>query len=170
MNQRIQRLLRLFPLAMVLTVLFAWAPRVAAQSPQPTPSDNDVNRVAKQLFCPVCENVPLDVCPTQACAEWREVIREKLGEGWSDLQVKDYFALQYGDRVLNEPPLRGLNWLVYLLPPLFLVGGGVLLFSVLARMRKAPIPVPTEEPLPGVTTNNADPYLSRVEEELKKQI
>jgi len=146
--------------------LFA-AQGVSAQDPQPTPSDNEVNRVAKQLFCPVCENIPLDVCPTQACHEWRELIRQKIAEGWSDNQIREYFALQYGDRVLSEPPRRGLNWLVYLLPPLFFLGGAALLYSVLKRMRKAAPAAAVVETAPSEPA--ADPYLKRVEEELKKQ-
>src|SRR5512135_3225730 len=102
---------------LVLLLLLGTAWVVSAQQAQPTPSDDQVNRVAKQLYCPVCENIPLDVCPTQACQEWRDLIRQKLALGWSDQQIKDYFALQYGDRVLAEPPRRGLNWLVYFLPP-----------------------------------------------------
>ena len=144
------------------------APRdlALAQDPQPTPSDNEVNRVAKQLFCPVCENIPLDVCPTQACHEWRELIRQKIAEGWSDEQIKEYFALQYGDRVLSEPPRRGLNWLVYLLPPVFFLGGAVLLFSVLRRMRKSAAAAPAAQP---AGEPAADPYLKQVEEELNRR-
>ncbi len=40
------------------------APALAQGQP---PTDDEVNRIAKQLYCPVCENTPLDVCPTQAC-------------------------------------------------------------------------------------------------------
>lgn len=135
---------------------------------QPTPSDNEVNRVAKQLYCPVCENIPLDVCPTQACAEWRELIRQKIAGGWSDEQIKDYFALQYGDRVLAEPPRRGLNWLVYLLPPIFFLGGALIVYSVLRKMRKTSGPFAAETDAAGSPSEDADPYLRKVEEELKK--
>lgn len=140
--------------------LLTQAGPVSAQ--QPTPSDNDVNRVAKQLYCPVCENTPLDVCPTQACEEWRELIRLKLSEGWSDEQIKDYFALQYGDRVLAEPPRRGLNWLVYILPIVFFAGGVAILVSVLRRMR-----APAKQVAPSAPAVDAE-TLKRVEEELKK--
>lgn len=147
--------------ALVLfAALLAQAGPVSAQ--QPTPSDNDVNRVAKQLYCPVCENTPLDVCPTQACEEWRELIRLKLSEGWSDEQIKDYFALQYGDRVLAEPPRRGLNWLVYILPIIFFAGGVAILVSVLRRMRAPAKQVASSAPPVDAET------LKRVEEELKK--
>ncbi|MEI6289859.1 MAG: cytochrome c-type biogenesis protein CcmH, partial [Chloroflexota bacterium] len=117
-----------FYLSIVLVGLLSlvFFSQVSAQAP--TPSDNDVNAVAKQLFCPVCENTPLDVCPTQACAQWRELIRTKLAEGWSAEKIKEYFAAQYGARVLSEPPRQGLNWLVYIIPPLLMLVGVYILF------------------------------------------
>ena len=163
---RVNRLLPVLILA--LWLLLAGIDPVAAQ--KPTPSDNDVNRVAKQLFCPVCENIPLDVCPTQACAEWRELIRMKIGAGWSDQQIKDYFALQYGDRVLSEPPRRGLNWLVYIMPPLLFLGGVVVVFTVLRRMRLSSVAAGAPAAAPSSPVDpSEDAYLRRVEEELKKQ-
>ena len=94
---------------------------VMAQS-QPTPSDDQVNAIASQLYCPVCENITLDVCSTQACAQWRELIRQKLAQGETPIQIREYFVQQYGDRVLAVPPRVGLNWILYLLPPaIFLV-------------------------------------------------
>jgi cytochrome c-type biogenesis protein CcmH/NrfF len=50
------------------------------QAQQPIPSDDEVNAIARQLFCPICENTPLDVCPTQACHDWRELIRQMLAK------------------------------------------------------------------------------------------
>jgi len=73
-----------FAILMTLFLMLAAASLVTAQElPPDQPSDNAVNAIAKQLYCPVCENVPLDVCPTQACAQWRELIREKLSQGWT---------------------------------------------------------------------------------------
>ena len=135
-----------------------------ASAQEPTPSDDEVNAIARQLYCPVCENVPLDVCPTQACAQWRATIREKLGLGWTEQQIKDYFVAQYGDRVLAAPPPRGLNWLVYLLPPLVLTGGGLLLWQTMRRWRRAAEQAPTPAAL-----SESDPYVQRLEEELKRR-
>src|SRR5512141_2429651 len=89
-----------------------------AQDPTPvTVTDDQVNAVAKQLYCPVCENIPLDVCPTQACAQWRDLIRLKLSQGWSADQIKVYFADQYGERVLATPRAStGFNWLLIPVP------------------------------------------------------
>jgi cytochrome c-type biogenesis protein CcmH len=148
-----------------LGLFFVLNGRVSAQEKTPQPSDDDVNAVAKQLFCPVCENVSLDVCPTQACAQWRALVREKLAAGWSEQQIKEYFVIQYGDRVLAEPPRRGLNWLIYILPPLFLLAGAIILFRVLRGMRQAPAVEVKQFGQP----KKDDPYLVRMEEELRKK-
>jgi cytochrome c-type biogenesis protein CcmH len=161
--------LKLFPAIIAAVALLGFFyGNVNAQ--QPTPSDDEVNVIARQLFCPVCENVPLDVCPTQACAQWRDVIREKLALGWTEDQIKEYFVLQYGDRVLSEPPLRGFNWLVYVLPPLFILIGVYILFRVFRASRKAAA-IP-DGPLAPSAFNQAedDPYISRMEEELSRRI
>ncbi len=161
---------RVFLFFIVLVIFAAGSFRsVQAQDALPTPSDDDINRVAKQMFCPVCENTPLDVCPTQACSEWRRLIRQKLAEGWTDEQIKDYFVAQYGDRVLAEPPRRGLNWLIYVLPPAFFGVGVIIVWRVLLSMKNKRVQVggglaPSPQPDP-----DADPYLTRLEEELKKK-
>jgi cytochrome c-type biogenesis protein CcmH len=150
---------------LILALSALWAHQVSAQ--QPTPSDDDVNAVAKQLFCPVCENTPLDVCPTQACAQWRALIREKLAAGWTEAQIKQYFADQYGARVLSEPPRQGFYWLVYIVPPLLFLVGIYILFRAFQSMRK---PVLADAAAEAESKpDGADDYLRRVEEELKKR-
>src|SRR5512136_2788944 len=103
-----------FLLGILIALFFGILAVRVVSAQQPTPSDDQVNAIAKQLYCPVCENIPLDTCGTAACAQWRELIREKLAAGWTEQQIKDYFVQQYGARVLGKPPVSGINWLVYL--------------------------------------------------------
>jgi len=140
---------------------------VSAQETDPNdPTQDEVNAIAKQLYCPVCENVPLDVCGTQACAQWRELIREKLVDGWTEDEIKEYFSNQYGDRVLSEPPARGLNWLVYVIPPLIFLGGAFFLYRGFKAWKQLDDDeFDDTEPEPEIE----DEYMARMEEELKKQ-
>ncbi len=135
----------------------------AAQAP--TPSDDEVNRIAHQLYCPVCENTPLDVCPTEACRQWRDLIRQQLSQGWSEDRIKQYFVEQYGARVLAEPPRSGLNWLAYILPPLAILAGAFLLLRAMRTWTKAR---PAEN-APETQEAPKDEYVRRLEEELKKR-
>lgn len=152
---------RIFILIIILLVFTYVTPAHAQQS---TPQPDDVNRVASQLYCPVCENTPLDVCPTQACAQWRSLIRDKLAAGWTDEQIKQYFAAQYGIRVLAEPPTP----LIYIVPPILILLGILVLIRALRSMRRKPATVIVAPPAMTSTAVD-DAYLSRVEEELKKR-
>jgi cytochrome c-type biogenesis protein CcmH len=96
---------------------FLWPATIFAQGEDPDfPTDNDVNLIAKQLYCPVCPNTPLDVCETTACQDWRAQIRDQLRAGWTETQILDYFVEQYGERVLAEPQRQGFSSLVWILP------------------------------------------------------
>ncbi len=169
--QRHRTVLSLITLLGLMVSLLGWlalpAPAQAAD-PTPTPviTDDMVNAVAKQLYCPVCENIPLDVCGTQACAQWRELIREKLQQGWTEQQIKDYFVQQYGERVLATPPPKGFNILVYVLPPLAILAGIFILYRALQSWQQA---TPSET-LPEDTAppEEEDAYLKEIEEALKR--
>ncbi len=136
----VKRLL-ILPMAAVLLLLAVRAARAQA----PTPSADDVNRVARQLFCPVCENIPLDVCPTEACAKWRATIRDKLALGWTDQQILDYFRAQYGDRVLANPTSKGFNLLIWVIPPIVLAAGALFLWSFLRGAAPRSVPAETAD-------------------------
>lgn len=150
---------------LMLAFSFFWAAGVTAQGN--TPSDDDVNRIAKELYCPVCENTPLDVCPTQACAEWREQIRTMLAEGKTDAEIKQYFVDYYGARVLAEPPRRGFNWLAYIVPPVLIALGALVLARTLRGWIKPTITeASTRESEPQI---ESDKYIRQLEEELRKR-
>lgn len=161
----IQYALLAFAFALVLASL-NYQP---ARAQEPTPSDDEVNAVAKQLYCPVCENTPLDVCPTEACRQWRDLIRQQLADGWTEDQIKQYFVDNYGARVLAEPPRTGLNWLVYILPPAIILAGAFILFRALRAWTKpatASAASGESEAKPAAEDHD---YIARLEEELKKR-
>jgi cytochrome c-type biogenesis protein CcmH len=147
-----------FPL-LFIAVLFLIPGYAEAQGGGPTA--NEVNAIAKNLYCPVCENVPLDACPTLACQQWRQQIADKLTLGWNEDQIYDFFVEQYGDRVLATPPLRGLNWLIYLLPPLAISLAAFLLYRNMKQWRKP------ESSLGKTTTTKPLDYVQELEDELK---
>jgi cytochrome c-type biogenesis protein CcmH len=161
-------------LALTLALVLAGLLNQPVSAQQPTPSDDEVNAIARQLYCPVCESTPLDVCPTEACRQWRELIRQMLAEGRSEAEIKQYFVQQYGDRVLAEPPRKGFNWLVYLLPPLIILTGAVILFRALRAWTK-PVAASAgsgesaSSPQGEAKPIEQDDYVARLEEELKKR-
>ena len=148
----------------ILTSLFAVSV-VYAQDEQPGyPTDNAVNRVAKQLYCPVCPNTPLDVCETKACQDWRAQIRDQLAEGWTDQQVIDYFVAQYGERVLAEPQRKGFTSLVWFLPVIAVLLGLGIVYEILKNWRR-------QKPASAISTpphQIPDEILKKIEREIRE--
>ena len=151
-------------------IIFAFLiiPFAVVSAQQPTPSDDEVNAIAQQLFCPICENTPLDVCPTEACHDWRELIRQMLAQGKTPNEIKQYFVDHYGARVLSEPPLTGLGWLAYVVPPVAFMIGVFLLFRAFRTWKQFP-KEPTMEVVAGSKPAEEEKYISRLEEELRKR-
>ncbi len=159
--------LLLLPLGFILLLLGIGS--ASAQSSTPVAvTDDQVNAVARELYCPECENIPLDMCPSQACADMRAEIRQKLEIGWTKDQIKQYYITRYGDRVVGAPPARGWNWLIYVIPPVAILAAAAILYrAFLSWKRPAPGRV-QQSPETQSPPAAVDGYVARLEAELKK--
>jgi cytochrome c-type biogenesis protein CcmH len=154
----------------LLLLALVLIPTAIVNAQNPTPSDDEVNAIAKQLYCPVCENTPLDVCPTEACRQWRDLIRQMLGEGKTEDEIKQYFVEHYGARVLDEPPRTGFFWFAYIIPPVVILAGAFFLLRALKEWTK-PVPASADSGSAPSDVESApqDEYIARLEDELKKK-
>ena len=152
-------------LVVMLTLLIGVAMAQDGTPPAPVKpvTQDDVNRVARQMYCPVCENEPLDACRTAACQQWRAQISQLLATGQSDEQVKQYFVDRYGLRVLAQPPAEGPSLLLWILPIVGLVIGVIVVVVLMRRMRARAAQATTAP----AAKPSGDEYVDRVERDLK---
>jgi cytochrome c-type biogenesis protein CcmH len=153
---------------------------VAAQSDTPPATvapgvtTNDVNEIARRLYCPLCSGVRLDACELKACTQMKEVIALKLSEGESFEQIRDYFVEQYGPQVLGEPPRQGFNLLAWALPVVVLVLAGFIFWRKARGLVAQPAeqspgrPATAPKPMDGAEDGDQDSYERKLEEELAK--
>ncbi|MFN8439411.1 MAG: cytochrome c-type biogenesis protein CcmH [Caldilineaceae bacterium] len=122
-------------LLFVLILLFASLGTSILWAQDATPATvtpDQVNTIARELWCPLCSGVRLDACELKACEQMKEMIAVKLGQGEDLDSIRSYFVDQYGPQVLGEPPREGFSWLAWILPFAVLIVAGFLLWS---RMR-----------------------------------
>ena len=161
---------RLLTHGVLLAMIVALANAVSAEAQGTTPTDDEVNAVAKKLYCPVCPNTPLDVCETKACQDWRAQIRDELAAGWSEQQIIDYFVAQYGERVLAEPQRRGFTSFVWILPVIAAALGVGGIVGVVRRWRARPAASWPASGSAEAGRQDIDPEtLIRIERELEKR-
>jgi cytochrome c-type biogenesis protein CcmH len=88
--------------------------------------------IASTLRCPVCQGESIQDSPSELAQQMRAVVRGRLQAGDTPEEVKAYFVSKYGEWILLEPTMTGLNILLYVIPVLLVVGG-LALVAVLVR-------------------------------------
>lgn len=118
--------------------------------------DARTEEVAALLRCPVCQGLSVADSPASMAVKMKAQVKQMLAAGYDQEQVLAYFERSYGEFVRLEPPLRGVNWLVWLAPVLgLLAGGGVVAWALRGPRIPAPPAVPDRDALPD------DPALAR---------
>lgn len=123
--------------------------------------DAQTDDVGALLRCPVCQGLSVTDSPSTMARNMKAEVREKLAAGYDREQILAHFERSYGEFVRLEPPLRGVNWIVWLAPIAgLLVGAWVV--SLALRPRRARPAEPDSGPL--VDEPELLPHLLRVRE------
>ena len=97
--------------------------------------------LSKELRCLVCQNQSIDESNADLAHDLRVLLRQRLAAGDSDPQILDFVTARYGMFVLLDPPFAPVTWLLWLAPPVLVLGGGGALL-LRARRRRADQAVP----------------------------
>ena len=125
-------------------VLLCWAGLVAVvHAVQPDEILADpikearARELSKELRCMVCQNQSIDDSDAPLARDLRLLVRERVSAGDTDSQVIDFLVARYGEFVLLKPRFNPHTVLLWLLPPLALMGGGIALWVYSNRRRRA---------------------------------
>ena len=90
----------------------------------------------KNIMCPICPGESIDQSQATIALQMRDIVREKLAEGWTDRQITDFFVDRYGPSVLMKPQTEGFTILAWIVPPV-VVGVAVISFLLAIRWMRA---------------------------------
>jgi cytochrome c-type biogenesis protein CcmH len=85
--------------------------------------------LSRELRCMVCQNQSIDDSEAPLARDLRLLVRERIAAGNSDAQVLDFLVARYGEFVLLKPRFENRTLLLWLVPPLALIGGGLALWA-----------------------------------------
>jgi cytochrome c-type biogenesis protein CcmH len=120
------------------------SPRTPAQEAADAELEARTTAVASTLRCPVCQGESIQDSPADLAQDMRALVREQLRAGKTPEEVRAYFVGRYGEWILLEPRMTGLNILLYVFP-VVLVLGGLALVVVLVRKWSASQPKPESQ-------------------------
>lgn len=130
--------------------------------------DDEAREISYLLMCPVCEGQSVAESNSELANDMRSVIRQKLEAGESKEQIINYFVNRYGESILGYPPVKGVNLLLWLLPALAVVLGGVSI-GLFLRSTKSRAPIDPHRQEAAADTGKDKDYLQMVDDDLQNR-
>ena len=103
------------------------------------------DRWIHELRCVQCQNAAIADSPVGLASDLRRQVKEMIGAGQSDEQIKAFMTERYGDFVLYDPPLTARTYLLWAAPALLLLVTVGVAARVIVRRSKGPIDSDPEE-------------------------
>lgn len=121
---------------------------VATASPLAAPRDDaslerEARAIETMVIAPCCWSQQVSVHQSPAATDMKTRIRQMLDAGLQRQEILDAFQSEFGARILAEPPARGFNLLLYIVPLLTFVltaAGLWVLVRTMTRHRPATEP------------------------------
>ena len=86
------------------------------------PNQNNINsekrfiELSSELRCLVCQNQSLFESDSELANDLKEIIYEKINEGQSNNQIKNFLVQRYGEFILFKPLFNMANLLLWATP------------------------------------------------------
>ena len=127
---------RFWPLALVWLALAAHLLIASVSFAATDPLADRMHHLTQDLRCLVCQNESLADSRAPLALDLKREIRQKMEQGDSDAQIRDFLRQRYGDFVNYNPPVSARTLLLWVGPLLLLVAGAVVVWQAV-RPRQA---------------------------------
>ena len=104
-----------------LIILFVF---LIPTQPAMASAEREIN-IYKNIRCLVCQGQSLNDSNSDFAIDLKKVIKKKIINKESDREIYKYLTERYGDWILFAPPLKKNTLLLWALPLLFALIGGI---------------------------------------------
>ena len=96
----------------------------------------DESKIYKNLRCLVCQGQSIADSNSDFAITLKMVVKDLIKNGKSEDEIYDFLSEKYGDWILYNPKLNAGNLLLWSLPYLVLVFGGVIIVFLIRKQSK----------------------------------
>ena len=96
----------------------------------------DESKIHKNLRCLVCQGQSIADSNSDFAITLKMVVKDLIKNGKSEDEIYDFLSEKYGDWILYNPKLNAGNLLLWSLPYLVLVFGGVIIVFLIRKQSK----------------------------------
>ena len=98
---------------------------------------NDVlkNKILKNIRCLICQGQSVYDSESEFASSIKLIVDRKINEGLKEKQIYQFLREKYGDWVIFDPQLNKNTYVLWLLPLLLFLFGGVILLKKLNNQK-----------------------------------
>ena len=96
----------------------------------------DENKIHKNLRCLVCQGQSISDSNSEFAITLKMVVRDLIDQGKSEKEIYNFLSDKYGDWILYKPKLNLGNFLLWFLPYLALLIGGLIILYLIRKNTK----------------------------------
>ena len=88
------------------------------------------------MRCIVCQGQSIADSNSDFAQTIKSVVNDKLSEGMNEKEVYHFLSEKYGDWILFDPPVKKKTYLLWSLPYIFFVIGGIAILFIFKKVLK----------------------------------
>lgn len=125
------------PLMLAVATITAQADSIEIRHFDNPVTEQRYRSLTASLRCPKCQNQAIDDSDSPIAGDMRDRVYMLLQDDRSDREVLDFMVERFGDYVLYNPRLEGRTLLLWGMPALLVLVGGVLVVLLVRTRRNA---------------------------------
>ena len=94
-------------------------------------------KIYKNLRCLVCQGQSVADSNSDFAQTIKLVIKEKINEKRTEEEIYNFLSSRYGDWIVYKPKFNLNNFLLWALPYLFLIIGGIIIFNLIRKRKNS---------------------------------
>jgi len=88
---------------------------------------NQVNKISKNLRCLICQGQSIYDSQSDFAISMKELIQKKIDQGKNEKEIYQFLKERYGEWIVYNPEINKNIFLLWLIPLILFVFGGILI-------------------------------------------
>ena len=105
------------------------------QSKSDEKSDELKSKILKNIRCLICQGQSVHDSESDFASSIKLIVQKKINEGSNEDQIYEFLRKKYGDWIVYDPKLNKNTYILWLLPLLLFLFGGVTIFKRLKNKK-----------------------------------
>ena len=90
-------------------------------------NSDQVDKISKNLRCLICQGQSVYDSQSDFALSMKILIQKKINEGKNENEIYDFLKNKYGDWIVYDPKLNKNTFLLWVIPLILFVFGGILI-------------------------------------------